>query len=170
MKSLADGHEKVTILTTAPAVPGAPTAAELNAGIDASLAILASDWNFAPTPSESFNERAVGEVDNPEAFGVSNGQFGATIFRQFDAGTGQVDDTADVVFAAVKVKGTTVWVYARESGKLASADWEDDDEIRYGAEVLTDTPTKPGQGGYVKGRVEGKVQKSYPFASLTPAA
>jgi anion-transporting ArsA/GET3 family ATPase len=34
-RSLAEGHRKVAVLTTAPANPLAPTTTELNAGIDA---------------------------------------------------------------------------------------------------------------------------------------
>ena len=48
-KSLADGHIKIAILTTAPANLAAPTVAELNAGINAAARILASDWMFSPT-------------------------------------------------------------------------------------------------------------------------
>lgn len=169
-KSLADGHEKIAVLTTKPVNPAAPTAVELNAGIDASCAVLASGWTFGPTDSESFSEPAVCDENNPESYGRSNGQFSATLFRYFD-GTdlGQADAVADVAYAAVKEKGTTVWVYARETGKESADTWEADDEIRYGAEVLTDRPQKADAGGFIKRVVPGKVQKDWTDIAVAAA-
>ncbi|AIY17784.1 hypothetical protein GUY44_07150 [Pimelobacter simplex] len=171
MRSLADGHEKIAVLTTKPVDPANPTVTELAAGIDASCAVLASDWNFGPTDSDTFSEPAVCEDSNAQSYGRSNGQFGATIFRHFATATpGEADATADTTFAAVKVKGTTVWVYSRLTAKKSAEAWAEDDEIRYGAEVLTDTPQPPQEsGGYVKARVPGQVQKSWPYIKAAPA-
>lgn len=164
-RSLADGHEKIAVLTTKPTNPAAPTVAELANGIDAACAILASDWNFGPTDSDTFSEPAVCEDSNAESYGRSNGQFGATLFRYFTAG-GAADATADALFTALKLKGTTVWVYARKTSKKSTDAWAATDEIRYGAEVLTDTPQEPSDaGGYIKTRVNGRVQKAYPYIS-----
>lgn len=171
MRSLADGHEKIAVLTTKPVNPAAPTATELNAGIDASCAVLASDWQFGPTDSDTFAEPAVCTDSNAQAYGRSNGQFGATIFRHFATATpGQADATADVAFAALKVKGTVVWVYSRITAKKSAEPWAADDEIRYGAEVLTDTPQPPQEtGGYIKARVPGQVQESWPYIEVAAA-
>lgn len=158
-RSLADGHEKLTILTVAPSNPAAPTAAELNAGIDISQQVLASDYTFGPAASETFSERAIGDTDNPQAFGVSNGQFQITLIREFPA----ADDDA---FQAVKAKGSTIWAYARKTEKLSTATWASADEIRYGAEVLLDVPMDTSAGGYVKVRVMGLVQNGYPFIAV----
>lgn len=165
MRSLADGHEKIAVLTTQPEDPSQPTVTELNAGIDASCAVLASDWTFGPTDSDTFAEPAVCEDSNAQSYGRSNGQFGATIFRHFATATpGQADATSDTTFAALKVKGTIVWVYSRLTAKKSAEAWAADDEIRYGAEVLTDTPQPPQEaGGYIKSRVPGQVQRSWPY-------
>lgn len=161
-KSLADGHEKIAVLLEEPDNPDNPTVTELVAGIDAACAILASGWTFGPTDSESFSEPAVCDEDNPEAYGRSNGQFMATLFRYFASLTpGQADPIADALFAALKAKGTRVWVYSRLTAKKSTEAWAASDEIRYGAEVLTDTPQNPEPGGYIKRMVPGKIQKSW---------
>lgn len=169
-RSLADGHEKIAVLTTKPVNPAAPTIDELNDGIDAACAILASDWNFGPTDSDTFSEPAVCEDTNAQSYGRSNGQFGATVFRYFGTSTpGQGDPTADALFAAVKTKGSRVWVYSRKTAKKSTDAWAASDEIRYGAEVLTDTPQEPSDaGGYIKRRVPGQIQAQWP--DITAAA
>lgn len=171
IRSLADGHEKIAILTTKPANPAQPTPTELNGGIDAAANILASDWTFGPTDSDTFNERAVAEENNPNAYGPGNGQFGATIFRKFDAATGASDAEDDELFTAMKAKGTTVWVYSRITGKKSADVWAATDEIWYGAEVLLDAAQRPSAtGGYIKNRIPGQVQKSYPNITVGAGA
>lgn len=160
-KSLADGHEKIAILTEEPADPANPTLGELNGGIDAACNILASDWTFGATDSEKINERAVCDVNNPNAFGVSNFQAAMSIFRMFDATTKNAHATEDALFQAAKVKGTRLWIYSRKTAKLSTDAWATDDEIRLGLEVLTDEP-QDLTGGYVKQRVPMEPQKSYP--------
>lgn len=163
-RSLADGHEKIIILTEKPANPAAPTVTELQDGIDVSCAILESDWSFGPTDSATFAERAVCEENDTNAYGPGSGQFGGTFFRYFGA-AGAVDALQDAAFQAVKVKGTTVWVYSRKTSKKSAEPIAASDEIRYGAEVLTDTP-QDQRGGYIKYRVPGQVQNSYPFITV----
>ena len=160
-RSLADGHEKIAILTTKPANPAIPTVTELAAGLDVACNILESDWSFGPTDSATFAERAVCEENDVNAYGPGSGQFGATIFRNW-AVDGDPDALLDAAFSAVKVKGSTIWVYSRKTPKKSTEAWEADDEIRYGAEVLTDTP-QDMRGGYIKYRCPGQVQKSWPF-------
>ncbi|GAW54746.1 hypothetical protein [Nocardioides sp. PD653] len=162
-KSLADGHVKLTILTDEPANPAAPTASELNAGIDFSCAVLASDFNWSATDSDKVAERALCDTSNKNAIAASNFQAGLTLFRMFDAVTGAVDETEDEAFQTVKAKGTTVWGYVRENGKLATAAWAAGDEIALGLEVLTDNPQRPqNAGGYIKRRVPLEPQKGWP--------
>lgn len=168
-RSLADAHKKIAILTEEPVDPSAPTVAELNAGLGgaagAGCRILLSDWTFGPTDSDTFNDRAVCEDGNANAYGASNYQAGMTIFRYFDE-DGVPDPTEDALFEAAKEKGTQLWVYERETGQDESEPWTADDEI-FGAEVLTDNPQKPGDaGGYIKRRVPMSVQKGYPNASV----
>ena len=162
-KSLAQGRVKVAILTTAPANPAAPTLAELNAGINAACAILASDFALSAADSDKVAEAALCDAANVNALGAGNYTIGLTIFRFFNgASLGQADATADVLFTAAKTKGTTLWIYPRKTGKLETAAWAAGDEIYLGAEFLTDTP-QDQSGGFIKFRVPGEVQKAYPF-------
>lgn len=170
-RSLADGHEKIIILTEEPNDPEQPTLTELQAGIDAAPNILASDWSFSATDSETFSERAVAEESNANAYGVSNYQFGMTVFREFDETTGAADPTADTLFAAVKTKGTRIWVYSRKTGKKSTDALAATDEIRLGAEVLVDNPQEPSDaGGYIKARIPGQVQKAWPNTTVAAGA
>jgi hypothetical protein len=167
-RTLADGHEKIAILTEEPVDPAHPTVDELEDGIDAACSILESDWTFGPTDSATFAERAVCEENDANAYGPGAFQFGATVFRYFASG-GAPDTIPDALFTAVKVKGSTIWVYCRKTSKLSTAAWVAADEIRLGAQVLTDTP-QDQRGGYVKYRVPGQVQKAWPFTAAAAGA
>jgi hypothetical protein len=152
-KSLAEGHRKVAVLTTAPSNPNAPTTTELNAGIDASGKILASDFVFGMTDSDKIQEKSLVDVNNINALGSSNAQAGMTIFRSYDTSTGAPDATTDALFTATKTKGTTLYMYERLTGKLAAAAWASGDQI-FGMTVLTDEPQEPSDnGGYIKKRI-----------------
>lgn len=165
-KSLADGHRKVAILTSAPSNPLAPTTAELNAGIDATSRILAADWLFGATDSDKVNEKSLADINNINALGASNFQAGMTIFRYFDTVTGAPDATGDALWTASKTKGATFYVYERESGKVATAAWATND-IAFGMQVLTDEPQKPGDtGGYVKRRIPMEPQTNYGLVTV----
>lgn len=162
-KSLADGHVKLTILLDEPVNPAAPTATELNAGIDVSCAVLASDFTWSAGDSDKIAERALCDTNNKNAIGASNFTAGLTLFRYFDESTGAVDETEDEAFQALKAKGTTVWGYVRENGKLATAAWASGDEIALGLEVLTDNPQRPSNaGGYIKRRIPLEPQTGWP--------
>lgn len=166
-RSLADGKTKFTILTTKPADPAAPTAAELNGGIDLSCNVLASDFTWGAADSDKVAEKALCVENNANALGASNFQAGFTIFRFFDATTGAPDTTPDAGFAAVKVRGTTIWGYARRTGKKATEAWATSDEIFFGAEAITDSPQPPSDlGGFIKYRIPLEVQSGYPFIEV----
>ncbi|MGO1607593.1 MAG: hypothetical protein ACTHXF_08960 [Brevibacterium yomogidense] len=165
-RTLADGKTKFTILTARPEDPAAPTATELNAGIDLSCDILSSDFTWGATDSDKVAEKALCDVGNANAIGASNFQAGVTLWRYF-APEGGFDETEDAGFEALKRKGTTVWGYARKTDKLSTEDWEAADEIYLGAEVSTDEPQPPSdQGGYIKWRVPMEPQRGYPFTEV----
>lgn len=170
VKSLADGKVKLAILTTKPTNPAAPTLVELNAGIDAACSILSSDFALRATDSEKIAEKALCVENNANALGPGNYEAGLSVFRFFDGTTLAPDATADALFAALKLKGTTTWWYARMTGKKSTAPWAASDEIYLGAEVLTDTPQAPSEmSGYIKYRIPGEVQAAWPFTAV-PAA
>lgn len=164
-KSLADGHIRVAILTTKPANPAAPTVAELNGGIGGatgiSCNILASDFNFGPTGSDKISEPALCDQGKTEALGLGAYQCGFTVFRFFDAVTKNGSATEDVLFAAVKVKGATLYVYARETAKISTDAWASADEIYFGAQVVNDSPVRGDGTGYIKRRVDCVVAAGY---------
>ena len=167
MRVLADGKVKFTILTTSPANPDAPTAAELNAGIDLSCKVLSEGFEFGPTDSETIDEAALCDEGSAEALGRSNYQSSFTLWRYF-LEAGGFDPTEDAGFEAVKYKGATLWAYSRKTDKKATEDWAAEDEIRFGAEITNDNPQDQA-GGWVKYRVPCKVQRGYPFIEVAAA-
>ncbi len=171
-RSLADGKTKLTFLTTKPADPESPTDVELNAGIDASCNVLASDFTWGATDSDKVQEKALCTKNNANALGPSNYQAGVTPFREFDStNPGQPDPVADLVFAAMQAKGTELWGYARRTGKDAKEAWAAGDEIFFGAHVLTDSPAPPQDlGGYIKYRVPMEPQEGYEFITVGSGA
>jgi hypothetical protein len=165
-RSLADGHRKVAILTTAPSNPNAPTVAELNGGIDATSRILADDWTFGMADSDKVAEKSLADINNINALGASNAQASGTIFRYYDVSTGAPDATGDALFTALKTKGTTVYIYERESGKVATAAWATGD-IALGMQTLTDEVQKPSNtGGYIKRHIPMEPQTVYGLVTV----
>lgn len=164
---LADGKVKFTILTTAPADPAAPTAAELNGGIDLSCKVLSSDFEFGPTDSETIDEAALCDEGAASAYGRSNYTAAFTLWRYY-LEEGGIDPTEDTGFEAVKSKGATLWGYKRMSDKAATEDWADADEIVFGGEFTNDNP-QAQNGGWQKYRVPCAVQKGWPFITVATA-
>lgn len=152
MKVAADGKKKFTLLTAAPA-GRIPTAAELNAGLDISCAVLDSDASWTNTASDTFNEKAACQKGNALALGASNYDLGLTFLREFlDAGGPDVSGE-DAGYQAIKTKGSTVWIYLRETDKDSLEDWDAGDEIYLGGEVQSDAPARVDNTGNLKRRV-----------------
>lgn len=169
-KMIADGKTKFTILTAAPAKPDAPTATELNAGIDISCDVLASDFTWGAGDSNTVSEQALCDETAAEVMTSSVYNGGFTIWRQF-ATTGGFDDAsqAEAAMEVLKVKGTTFWAYARQTDKPAREEWAAGDEIYLGGEVVNDNPQRTDGSGFIKYRVPLKVQKGYPFIEVATA-
>ena len=161
-RSLADGRTKFALLTTKPADPFAPTVTELEAGIDASCAVLSSDFNIGPAASEGIDEKALCQEGNAQAPGASNATVEFSPFREFDetgkALVGGVDgEIGDAVFQATKHKGVRLWAYIRETSKKSTDPWAAGDEVN-GFEFITDNPQYLERTGYVKRKVTGFFQ------------
>lgn len=153
-KSLSDGHCKVAVLSVAPANLQVPTTTELNAGIDASCRILSSDFAFGFTDSDKVAEKALCDIINVNGLGASNFAAGMSIWRYWNEGTGVADPTGDSLWTATKVKGTTLYIYVRETGKLSTAAWASADELVAGGSFLSDNPQPPSdRSGYIKRRI-----------------
>lgn len=162
---LADGKTKFTILTTKPANPAAPTATELNAGIHLADHILTSDFTFGAVDSDKVAEKPLGSSGNANAIGASNWQLAFTVWRKFLTAGGF--DTADETgWTALKVKGATLWAYARQTDKESAAAWAATDEIYLGAEFSNDNPQRTDGTGFIKYRIPTEVQKGYPFIAV----
>lgn len=169
VRVLADEHIKFTILPDAPANPAAPTAAELNAGIDASCLVFADDFRWTATDSERVGERALCESTAAESPGLSNYDLGFTAWRYFDETTGAPDMTADELFQACKEKGTELHGYVRRTGKRHDAVWATGDEIQLGGRFTTDTPQTDGTG-FTKYRIPTLPQAMHDFIAVAAGA
>lgn len=166
VRVLADGKIKFSVLTTAPADPSAPTAAELNAGIDASCLVLLENFSWTAADSDRVNEPALCTTVNAEAPGRGNSNLAMQLWRWYDPETGAVDAAADVLFDAVKLKGTTLYGYTRVGGKDYSEDWAEGDIFDYGAEFLTDAPQLPGLTGLIKVSVPCLAQAAWQYGTV----
>lgn len=154
MKTSADGKKKWTMLLEKPAGP-IPTVEELNAGDDFSCVVLESDIAWSPAASDRFNEKVSCQKGNSQALGASNFETALTLVREWlTTGLGADVTGLDKAYQAVRVKGTTVWIYLRETDKDSTEPWAIGDEIFLGGEVVSDSPTRPGNDGNIKRRVE----------------
>ena len=165
-RSLASGRRRVSILSVAPADLAKPTKAELDAGIMASCRILASGYTMGPGTSDTVDEATLCDEQTPKTPTNATWEDGEmTIFRYFDAqgkaetgAAGTPADIGDRVFQAMKIRGTTLWVYDRFTSKKATEEWAEGDECR-GFEVVTDAWNTGENEGWIKAVVPMLVQK-----------
>lgn len=158
-RALSDGTVKLTLLTTKPADPYAPTTTELSAGTDISCSVLSSDFALGPTDSDKIAEKPLCTEGNANALGPSNYAANITLFRYFD--TGVAEDPEDDAYQAMKTKGTEVYLVMRQTDKKSTAAWAatDECEVYY---AITDNPQKPTDaGGYIKRRVPLEIQDAW---------
>lgn len=176
-RSLADARKRIAILPTKPADPEKPTKAELDAGLHASCRIVASTYNVGAQPSETIDEKAVCEEGNVQALSTSNYTAEFDIFRYFDEVTGlpetgtegSDENIGDQLYQMLKTKGTTVWLYERETGKKSLEPFTTGEPLE-GYELLIDNPQKPqDQGGFIKRRIVGLPQKAWLDAEVAAA-
>lgn len=158
-RSLADGKTKVTILPAPPADPKAITMAELEAGIDASCAILAGDYNVTAATSESVDEKALCQEGNASTWGASNGTIEFTLFLEFDDTTGNLDLTSEAgqAYESVKHKGTEVYLVQRENANGSKTPWVVGDDYEY-FHGIADNPAHVDRTGYVKRKITAAFQ------------
>lgn len=158
-KSLADGKTKVTILPTAPADPKAITLEELTAGIEASCAILTSDYNVGAATSESVDEKPLCTPGNASTWGAENGTMEFSLFLEFDEDHKlDLESDAGKAYEAVKYKGTEVYLVQRESSKTSKEDWEAGDEYEF-FHGIADNPQHVDRTGYVKRKITAAFQE-----------
>lgn len=149
-KTLADARTKLSILVTKPTDPDAVTAAQANAGVDMSCAVLSSDYVLGATDSDTINEKALCDEGNASVFGASNYAAGMTFFRFLDE-DGQSDSGADIAFETFTGKGVTVYALERVGPKYDEP-WATGDIYNL-YELVADNPQQPqDRTGYVKFR------------------
>lgn len=167
-KTLADGRVRLRILTTAPEDPEAVTVAEANAGIKAETRVLKSDFRLSATGSDTVGDAELASEGNAVTYGASNYEGSITPFRYLEE-DGGVDATADVVYAAVKEKGSPLWFLYSEGKHHTEAFVATDEYDIY--EVITDNPQKPqDRGGYIKRVVPLGVQNAYEGHAIVTGA
>ena len=162
--SLADGRIKLSIMSTKPADPYAPTVAELTSGIDAAMRVLSSDFKLGPVASDTVDEKPVGAEGNKKVLTTSNFEANLTPFRYFDATgkaeTGAGGEIGDAVFQALKVKGSRVWVAKRFTSKKSTDAWAASDEVEV-YELVTDNAADAEATGYIKKHVPVSVEDAW---------
>ena len=168
IRTLAEGHIKLSILTTKPANPGAPTAAELTAGIDASCKVTKDGFRWTLADSDTVDDAALCVSGKAVAPGGDNYDLAIQIYRYWlEAGGGDPDD--DDLYAAMKTKGTTLWGYARITDKLGTEPWAANDEIHLGVEFWTDWPQHV-DGGWIKLKVPVLPTQGWPHIKVAAGA
>lgn len=178
-RSLAEGKTKVVLLADIPADPKVPTITELEAGVDASCAIVASTFNLGPQASQTVDEKALCEEGNVQAFGSSEYACEFDAFRYFletsegglpdETGGVSQGEIGDAVFQMLKTKGTISYIYMREINKKATEDFAEDEPL-WGFKVAVDNPQRPTETtGYIKRHIVGLVQKAWLDAVVATA-
>lgn len=167
VRVLADKKRKLTILTTKPANESAPTATELNAGIEACLKVAEEGFVHSAAASTTVPFKAVCG-DSEEVFTDSNYELAMTVVREYLA-EGGIDTTGDALFAALKTRGVTAWAYGRMTDKPATEEWEAGDEIYLGCRFSPDHAQTPTAPGWVMFPIPCKVQAGWPFITVAAA-
>lgn len=168
--SLAAGRTKFTILTTKPADEKAPTAAELNAGIDMSCKTIANGFQFTFADSERITgQRPLCVEVESEELGASKATLDFTLFRYW-LEAGGADPAEDAGFEAVMEKGTELWAYKRKTDALSGEDWAAGEEIAIGARFETDNLQDPGEDGKIRYRVPAVIRDAWPFLKVGAGA
>lgn len=164
-RSLADGHIKLSIMSTEPADPKAPTVTELEAGVQASAAILASDFKLGPVASDTVSEPSLEDTAAVKVMGASNFEGNLTLFRMFDEATGAPEtgvagSIGDSAYQALNTKGGRVWIGKRFTSKEATEPWLAADEVEV-YEVEPDNAQDGQATGYIKKTIPLQVNKGY---------
>lgn len=167
-KSLADEGKRFYILTTKPANPAAPTAAELTAGIDASCKVAREGFAWTPADSDTIDDAELCSTSKAVAPGADNAELNFMLYRYFlDAGG--VDPAADELFAAVSQKGTVLWGYYFHNDKKVGTAPVAAEQFVLGAEFWTDWPQDPNASGWLKFRVPCHANQVYPWGKVATA-
>ena len=168
IKSLADYGKRFYVLTTKPADPAHPTAAELAAGIDASCKVSREGFSWTPTDSDTVDDPELCSTSKAVAPSFDNAELAFQVYRYWLEGGG-IDPAEDVLFAAVKTKGTVLWGYYLHTDKPVGTAPVAGEEIVLGAEFWVDHPQDPGSSGWLKYRIPARANQLYPWTTVGTA-
>jgi hypothetical protein len=149
VKTLARSKTRVSVLTVKPANIASPTTTELNAGTYATPLIPASLWKWGAGDPTTVTDTDLEKAYDQEVPVADSYDLAFGLYRKYLSGGG-IDATDDALFTAAKLRGTTLYIYARKTDKLATAAWASADEIYCGGSVVTGTPKDLGTDGYLK--------------------
>ena len=164
VKVLADKKWKLAVLTTKPADEAAPTATELNAGIEACLKIDAAGFTHRPAASDTVESKMLCGAKE-QVMTDSNFEQTMRVVRMFLEGGG-VDPSEDALFTALKTRGATLWAYGRLTDKDALDPWEDGDECYLGTRFTPDWAAPSIEGGWIAADIPCTVQEGWPFITV----
>lgn len=134
----------------------------LQDGFYASPSILFSAFQWSAADSDTVNEKPLNVPGNAQVFGASNYTAGLTVFRNFDPVTGNADITDDVVYQALRAKGTLALGFLRENANEADVPLADGDDIVLAGLFLTDNPQRIEEtSGYIKSRIPLSMQRAW---------
>lgn len=159
-KTLADGRILLTVLTSKPKNPAAPTLEELNAGKKISCRIMKSDYALGASGNSEITEQEMCKKGEGKAPGPASYEGSLTVFRYLeDSGKPSVED--DFAWDLLKKLGTELWLVEREGPDEAQPLAKGDIVSVY--EVITNTPTKPGDrfAGYIKRTIKLSVTDAH---------
>lgn len=168
-KTLADARTRLAILTTAPSDGTLKTIGldELTSALDASCKILKSDYRLSAAASDTVDDTELCSEGNAVTYGASNYEGTVTPFWYLDP-DGKSATTEDVIYQALKEKGTELWFVEREGPRYDQA-WAVGDAIEV-YHVVTDNPQKPSErAGYIKRVVPLGVQRAEINAAVVAA-
>lgn len=154
-RTLADQNRKIVVLTDPVSDLGNISVEELTGEsvIEASCRTTQADTRFAPSASETLSDPAVCEDSGSETFGASQYEAMMGMFRFFDTeNPGQADPEGDILYQALRFKGTEVVVVERHVNKKWDEPFAAGDEYRaFRVETDNFVPATEQHTGYIKG-------------------
>lgn len=166
VRTLAEAHIKLSILTTKPADPANPTVTELEAGIDASCKVTKDGFRWTMADSDTIDDAALCVSGKAVAPGADNYDLALQVYRYWlDGAERGADPTEDVLYEALRQKGTQIWGYARITDKLGTEPWAAGDEIHLGVDAWCDWPQHV-DGGWIKVRVPLYPNQGWPHIKV----
>lgn len=155
---LADKRIALWLLPTKPAVPDAPTIAEINAGTNVACKVFKTDTYLRATTSETVNDPLLCG-GNAQAFGNSNYEGQLAVARFLDS-AGIAVEEEDVLWEGVREKGSELWFAWRVGPK-----WDAPAAAKHEVSVfqtLTDNAQDPQTfDGYIKKIVPLAIQNAW---------